>query len=117
MIPFPARAFAPFYSTPVAFYGERPDARKIALTVRCMVTEDVPLADPDATAPTTERVFSIVFAASAWRNPSPPQIGEWVRFDPFGSQSSIWGRVTSVAHMPNGDHKLTASHLPKYAKP
>ena len=35
-------ASLPQFVRNVAFYGERPDARKVALSVKCMVTEDTP---------------------------------------------------------------------------
>lgn len=106
----PESAFAPFYDTPVAFHGERAAARPVDLTVGVMITEDVPELASDAIAPTATRVFDILFPASSWRDDTPPQIGEWVRYEIPGE--TLWLKVDTVKRMPDGDFSLTATWKP-----
>ena len=75
-------AFAPFYDTPVAFHGTRPNARPLALTVKCCVFEggfDDPLLE--ISADTTRRMVGLSFPRAAWCDVTPPQKGETVSFD------------------------------------
>lgn len=102
----PEAAFAPFYDTPVAFHGTRPNARPIALTVQCMVVEDSPELLTDAAAPTMSRVFNIVFPARSWLDVTPPHIEERVVFDWGGTE--IAAKVCKVSHLPDGDFALVA---------
>ena len=76
------RAFAPFYDTPVAFHGERADARPLDLTVMCCVFEGG-FEDPllDANSDTDRRVVGLSFPISSWRDETPPQGGERVEFE------------------------------------
>ena len=104
-------ALAPLYDTPVAFHGERKDARPVDLTATCMVTEDVATIPGDAIAPTLERVFNIALPKMSWRDATPPQIGEWLRFRWRGIE--LWAKVRDVSHMPDGDYALVASWEPK----
>lgn len=106
----PESAFAPFYDTPVAFHGERAAARPVDLTVDVMITEDVPELASDAIAPTAARVFDILSPASSWRDDTPPQIGEWVRYEIPGE--TLWLKVDTVKRMPDGDFSLTATWKP-----
>lgn len=107
----PDTAFAPFYDTPVAFHGERAGGRPVALTVKCMVTEDSAAALGDAVAPTRERVFDIAFPRNNWRESTPPQIGEWVCFRWAGEK--LMAKVEQVGRMPDGDFTLTATWSPE----
>lgn len=95
-------AFAPFYDTPVAFYGTRTAARKVAVTVECCVFEggfDTPLVDDDVE--TTRRVVGFAFPRLSWRDETPPQIGERIEFDGAVFAASTVERVL-------GDYHVTA---------
>ena len=106
------RAFAPFYDTPVAFHGERADARPLDLTVMCMVTEDSPVPMPgEAVAPTRERTFDVAFPRDSWCDATPPHVGEWVCFKWAGEE--IRAKVAQVSRLPDGDFTLSAIWNPK----
>lgn len=103
-------AFCDFYDTPVAFHGEREGARPVDLTIECMVVEDSlqPLAD--AVAPSRDRAFSVTFPRLFWREPTPPQIGEWLCFKFSGEE--LHTKVAEVSHLPDGDFVLAAVWTP-----
>ena len=120
-------AFEPFNDTTVAFHGTRPGARPVAFTVKACVFEGEFSPDAAATAPSNARLFAITFPFTAWRDATPPQIGEWVAI-PAGRVSSCaesGGRVSSRAEtiwckvdsaVPNstfGDWEITATHEPE----
>lgn len=107
----PAAAFAPFYDTPVAFHGTRPNARPLALTVQCMVVEDSAAAYGEAVAPTLARSFNVSFPRSAWLDATPPQIGEWMCFRWAGE--NLMAKVEQVGRMPDGDFSLSAIWSPE----
>lgn len=107
---FPA-AFECFYDTPVAFHGTRPNARPLALTVQCMVVEDSAAPFGEAVAPTLARSFNVFFPRSAWRDATPPQIGEWMKVVWCGSE--MWLKVGNVGYMPDGDYSLSAEWKPE----
>ena len=107
----PAKAFAKFCDTPVAFFGKRAGDRDVKATVMCMVVEDTLTALGDAVAPTLERAFDITFAADEWLQRTPPQIGEWVGFVWAGEK--LVGKVETVSHMPNGNYSLVATWSPE----
>lgn len=104
---FDSMKFDSFYDTPVAFFGDRPGARKIALTVKCSVTEDVVTIPGEAIAPTLDRTFDIVFPRSCWPEATPPQIGEWLCFQFAGEELNT--RADAVSHMPDGDFVIVAT--------
>lgn len=102
----PERAFAPFYQTPVGFFGERPGSRKVALAVKCMVVEDSPLAVTDAAATVRARAFAIALPRAAWPYVEPPNVGEWLQVE-WGGES-LWTKASTVSHLPNGDIAISA---------
>lgn len=106
----PAKAFAPFYDTPVAFHGALPGSRELRTSVLCMVVEDTPAQLTDAIAPTLERSFVVTFPAGEWYEATPPQIGEWLGFVWSGKQT--WAKVETVGHLPGGEYALTATWSP-----
>ena len=108
------RAFAPFYSVPVAFYGVRPDERRIKLTLRCSVTEDVE-ALPEASAPSVARTFNVSFPRVAWTFVEDPQIGEWMCMEWTGAK--MWLKASAVNHLPSGDIALVAEWKPGRVPP
>ena len=61
----PVRAFALFYKTPVAFYGERAGMRKVAMVLKCLVIEDSALTVADSAAPVHARAFVVASASTA----------------------------------------------------
>lgn len=102
----PEAAFAPFYQTPVAFYGERAGARKLGLPVKCSVVEDSPLNVTDSAAPVRARTFDVAFPRASWPFPTPPEIGEWMQIEWNGGW--LWSKANSVDHLPNGDLTVSA---------
>lgn len=104
-------AFEPFYSTPVAFHGMRPDERRVALTVMCQVVEDNFTAPGDTPAPILERDFNVTFTVESWGINTPPNVGDWVWFRWAGK--GLWGKIAHVGYMPNGDYQLSIIHNPK----
>ena len=110
----PSRAFAKFFDTPVLFKGKRAEGRELTQPVWCMVIEEAISPLSDAVAPTQERIFDISFPATNWWDKTPPQIGEWVSFA-WGEDKpvSMWAKVDTVGHMPNGNYSLTASWSPE----
>lgn len=102
----PASAFAPFYTTPVAFYGERADSRKVALTLKCFVVEDSPLTIADSAAPVRARAFDVAFPRKGWPYPTAPEIGEWMKIEWCGSW--LWMKANAVNRMPSGDISISA---------
>lgn len=109
----PERAFAPFYSTPVVFCGERKDDRKLTLPVDCMVVEDSPLTVADAPAPVRVRVFDIAFPRASWPHPTGPEVGEWLKLCWNGHW--IWAKANDVGHLPDGDITVNAVLKPEDA--
>ena len=107
----PEAAFECFYDTPVAFHGTRPNARPVDITVDCCIIEESPGLSGEATAPTNARAFAISFPRSAWRDATPPQIGEWARFMWRGVE--MWVKADAVTYMPDGDYSLTATWKPE----
>lgn len=105
------KAFAPFYTCPVAFHGMRPDERRVASTVMCQVVEDTFVAPGDTPAPVKERDFNVSFPVKAWPIELPPNVGDWLSFNWAGF--NIWAKVAHVGYMPNGDYALSAIHNPK----
>ena len=105
------RAFAPFYSCPVAFHGSRPDERKVARTVACQVVEDAFAPPGDTAVPIRERVFDVSFPSGEWPAEMPPNVGDWVWFK--WQTGPVWGKVEHVGHMPNGDYVLSVINDPK----
>lgn len=107
----PERALRRFYDTALAFYGKRQGVRPVAMSVMCSVVEGSYAADPDAPAPTTCRAFDITFRRAAWKDPTPPQIGEWILYR--CAAEDMWLKADSVAYMPDGDYCISASWEPK----
>ena len=101
------RAFKPMLNDIVAFYGIRKGARSVAMTIDAWVFEDSAIVPADAIAPTGERVFSIVFPVENWKDVTPPQIGEWVRWR--NKDKEIVLKVTSVQRVTDGDYSLSAN--------
>jgi hypothetical protein len=104
-------ASLPQFVVPVAFYGERKDDRKVALTAKCVVVEGSPLVMQDGSAPTRDRTFGVTLQRWEWADATPPQIGEWLRFEWRGVW--MWARVESVSHMTTGDLTLSAIWNPE----
>ena len=102
----PEQAFAPFYQTPVAFYGDRIDARKIALTLKCWVVEDSALSVTDSTAPIHARAFNVAFPRASWPYAEAPQVGEWMKIQWNGQW--LWTKANAVNRMPSGDIAISA---------
>ncbi len=97
-------AHAPFYDTAVAFLGTRTVGR-VNVTVDCCIFEDgfdTPFADENTDS--TRHVVGIAFPLLSWRYPTPPQIGETVR---FGAKDY---RVSKVEES-LGDYHLTAREV------
>ncbi len=122
----PESAFAHFYDTPLAFHGTRAPriepasrqpsaggygARPVDLTVEAMVAEDVVDVPSDAIAPSQMRVFDVQFPASSWKDETPPQIGEWVKYQIPGE--TLWCKVESVKRLPDGDFAIVATWKPE----
>lgn len=99
-------AALPQYVAPVAFYGERADARKIALTLKCVVVEDNALTVADAAAPIHARAFTVRLPRRSWPYPAAPEVGEWMKIEWCGAW--IWTKANHVAHMPSGDISISA---------
>lgn len=93
-------------TTPVAFYGERKDGRKIALTIECLIVEDSALTVADTAAPVHTRAFTVRLPRSAWPDAKPPEIGEWMDIEWRGQW--LWTRANSVNHMTSGDIIVSA---------
>lgn len=93
-------------TTPIAFYGERKDERKIALTIECLVVEDNPLTMMDAPAQIHCRSFKVVMPRTSWPYTSAPEIGEWMKIQWDGGW--LWTKANSVARLPTGDLTITA---------
>ena len=93
-------------TTPVAFYGERKDERKIALTIECLAVEDNPLTMMDAPAQIRCRSFRVVMPRTSWPYTSAPEIGEWMKIQWNGGW--LWARANSVTHLSDGDLTITA---------
>ena len=102
----PASAFAPFYQTPVAFYGERAGARKLGLPVKCMVIEDSPVTVVDSAAPVRVRAFDIALPRESWPFVDLPNVGEWLHIEWNGGW--LWAKAATVGHLPAGDISITA---------
>jgi hypothetical protein len=102
----PESAFAPFYQTPVAFYGERAGARNVALTLKCAVTEDSALTVTDSAAPVRCRAFNVSMPRTSWPYASDPEIGEWLKIEWCGQW--LWTKANNVNHLPSGDIVISA---------
>lgn len=107
----PRGAFKPFFTTAVAFHGERKDERKIAFTTECMVVEDSPLVMAEGTAPTRERQFIVTLPPLGWKEAPPPHFGEWLNFMWAGKW--MWAKAEAVTHMPCGEIIVTAIWSPE----
>lgn len=90
----------------VAFYGERPDSRKVALTIKCVVVEENPLAVTDSAAPVRVRAFTVRFPRVSWPYVADPEIGEWMKIEWRGSW--LWTKANMVTHLPTGDLAISA---------
>ena len=107
-------AFAPFYDTPVAFHGTRPNARPLAFAVQCMVQEDSPDFTIDDAAPSFSRIFNLTFPATSWLDVTPPHLGDGVLFDWRGER--IAATVCKVpSRLPDGDFCLMVGYNQKEA--
>ena len=104
-------ASLPQFVVPVAFYGMRPEERKLAITVKCLVVEGTFTAPGDTPAPILERDFNVTFPGVKWVVNTQPNVGDWVRF-PWAN-AWLWGKVAHVGRMPSGDYQLSVVHNPK----
>ena len=104
----PESAFAPFYDTPVAFFGTRTGARTVAFTANCMVSHAAAAADGESYAPTRERIYTISVPKSAWKDATPPQIGDWMRI--VGEERVV--QQSAEYDENEGDYVITASWKP-----
>lgn len=99
-------ASLPQYVAPVAFYGERAGARKVALTLKCLVLEDSALTATDGPAPVHLRAFSVRLPRTDWPYPTAPEIGEWMKIEWCGDW--LWTKAIAVNRMPSGDVSISA---------
>ena len=99
-------AALPQYVAPVAFYGERADARKIALTLKCVVVEDNALTVADSAAPIHARAFTVRLPRADWPYPNAPEIGEWMKIKWCGEW--LWAKANHVGRMASGDISISA---------
>lgn len=103
-------ASLPQFVVPVGFYGMRPEDRKLATTMKCVVVEGSPLVMQDAAAPTDARTFTVTFPSRSWCLATPPQIGDWAKM--HWSGADMWLRVSAVNHLQSGDIALVAEWKP-----
>ena len=103
-------ASLPQFVVPVAFYGMRPEDRKVALTLNCVVVEGSPLVMQDAAAPTDARTFTVTLTRRSWCLATPPQIGDWAKM--HWSGADMWLKASAVNHLPSGDIALVAEWKP-----
>lgn len=108
-------AFAPFYQTPIAFHGKRQGGRPVAIPVKCSIIEGTYEPAADAVAPTAGRAFDITFPRAAWRDETPPQIGEWILY--WEGHREMWLKADNIGYMPDGDYCISASWEPKRRPP
>ena len=99
-------AALPQYVAAVAFYGERAESRKVALTLKCAVIEDNALTLTDGAAPVHARAFTVRLPRTSWPYPATPEVGEWMKIEWCGSW--LWTKANAVNRMPTGDIAISA---------